>query len=141
MGMISVDDDSVRSSEVPPTIYGIEGRSSKSNLEAPQTEETADLPFLAPQVEPVVKQSKNKRKKGPKDTGLTWEFELSGGRYKAFAKDCQSYIEEKYQEYLEEDRNHQILVSTSDIKLSIDFQKMTQMKIDSKRVSRIRRVA
>jgi len=69
---------------------------------------------------------------------VTWEFQ-GKDRFHAFGTDCQSYIEKKYQEYQAGSSQSRINVNTSGFKLSIDFEKMTQMKKDTHKTSSIRR--
>lgn len=68
-----------------------------------------------------------------------WEFENNHGGFNPFGDDCQDYIEKKYQEYYAGTGQARANVRTGGKKLSVDFERMTQMVEGSHKVRKIRR--
>jgi hypothetical protein len=71
-----------------------------------------------------------------------WLFETDKG-FKPFDKDCQDYVEKKYQEFLTRQaakkRCDPINVKTGSTMISVDFAKMTSQVKDSKKTRNIQR--
>lgn len=70
----------------------------------------------------------------------TWEFQANSDHWHTFDKDCHDFIERKYCEYKSGSGPARFRVNTKGITLSLDVEKMTQMKADTHRVSAIRRL-
>mmetsp|Transcript_61831 Transcript_61831/g.135231 ORF Transcript_61831/g.135231 Transcript_61831/m.135231 type:complete len:228 (+) Transcript_61831:1-684(+) len=109
--------------EPAPTSYGVAAAHSSSSSRPP--------PPAAPQPAAVAA--------APPRPRISWEFEVSSGHWKPFASDCQSYLEQKFQDYQNKGGRERLNVNTSGIKLSVDYKRMTQMKLDTHKVSSIRR--
>lgn len=77
--------------------------------------------------------------RGAPGTRIIWEFEVGDGKWKPYADDCQDYIERSWMEFVTGSGKERINVNTSGIKLSVDFNLMNQMKLDTHKRSPIRR--
>merc|ERR1712007_178716 len=58
------------------------------------------------------------------DVNPTWEIEQNG-HFSRFNKDCEGYIEKKYQDYTKNSGEARVKVRTEGKEVSVDFNKMT----------------
>lgn len=70
-----------------------------------------------------------------------WEFEGTAGNFFNFADDCQDYIERMYQEFQKGSGQARVTVRSGGHKISVDFQRMTQMMLQEGRArGRVRKI-
>jgi len=70
---------------------------------------------------------------------FVWEFATRGDRWHEFDADCQELLEKSFGEHRSGRGPVRLSVTTKGIRLAVDFTAMTQTKVDSGRVSQIRR--
>ncbi|CAE8599718.1 unnamed protein product [Polarella glacialis] len=73
----------------------------------------------------------------PRSSRVTWEFEVND-HYSAFSKDCQSFMEARYQKFVG-GGTARVTVRTSGMDVSIDFEKMSSKKDGSHKIRKIQR--
>jgi len=64
-------------------------------------------------------------------SGPVWEMELKDNRWSNFDDDCLDHLEKKFQQFKASGKGARITIKTKGMALSVDFEKMSQMKKES----------
>jgi len=126
-----------------PTVFGIgtpvaapAGSSVHVPLTAPPTASTASVKTTTSGAPPIASTASVKARASGH---ARWEYDWNGG-WRAFADDCQSFMEKKHKEFKEGSGKAQFELRTVGTRFLINFENMTSNKVGTSMIRPIRRM-